>query len=131
MQQGFIKVCAATPEIRVADCESNATKIIEIFKKCEQEKVKVAVFPELCITGYTCGDLFLHTTLLREAKEQLGRIIKETSEMDMLVLVGLPLTLEGKLYNMAAGIKSGELLGLVPKVQIPNYGEFYERRFKS
>ena len=128
MKQGFIKVCAATPKIKVADCESNATEIIKILKICEQEKVKLVVFPELCITGYTCGDLFLHSTLLREAKEQLGRIIKETEEMDMLVLVGLPLTLEGKLYNMAAVIKSGELLGLVPKVHIPNYGEFYERR---
>ena len=129
MKQGFIKVCAATPKIRVADCESNGTEIIRLLKKCQQEKVKVAVFPELCITGYTCGDLFLQNTLLREAKEQLGRIIKETKEMDMLVFVGLPLTLEGKLYNMAAVIKSGELLGLIPKVHIPNYGEFYERRY--
>ncbi len=128
MKQGFVKVCAATPNIRVADCESNGTEIIRLLEKCEQEKVKVAVFPELCITGYTCGDLFLHNTLLREAKEQLGRIIKATSQMDMLVLVGLPLTLEGKLYNMAAVIKSGELLGLIPKIHIPNYGEFYERR---
>ncbi len=128
MKQGFIKVCAATPKIRVADCESNGTEIIKLLEKCHQEKVKVAVFPELCITGYTCGDLFLQNTLLREAKKQLGRIIKATGNMDMIVLVGLPLTLEGKLYNMAAVIKSGELLGLVPKTHIPNYGEFYERR---
>ena len=129
MQQGFIKVCAATPEIRVADCESNATKIIEIFKQCEEEKVKVVVFPELCITGSTCGDLFFQNTLLLEAKKQLGRIIRETSEMDIVGLVGLPLTIEGKLYNMSAVFKSGELLGLVPKVHLANHGEALEQRY--
>ena len=129
MKQGFIKVCAATPKIRVVDCESNGTEIIRLLQAVNSENVKLAVFPELCITGYTCGDLFLQNTLLREAKKQLGRIIKAATEMDMLVVVGLPLAIKGKLYNMAAVIKSGELLGLVPKSHIPNYGEFYERRY--
>ncbi len=128
MRQGFIKVCAATPKIRVADCESNGTEIIRLLQAANREKVKLVVFPELCITGYTCGDLFLQNTLLREAKVQLGRIIKASAEMDMLAVVGLPLAIKGKLYNMAAVIKGGKLLGLVPKTHIPNYGEFYERR---
>ncbi len=128
MKHGFIKVCAATPKIRVADCESNVTEIIRLLQAANREQVKLIVFPELCITGYTCGDLFLQNTLLREAKNQLGRIIKAAAEMDMLIVVGLPLTIKGKLYNMAAVIKGGELLGLVPKSHIPNYGEFYERR---
>lgn len=129
MKQGFIKVCAATPKIKVADCESNGTEMIRLLQTANREQVKLIVFPELCITGYTCGDLFLQNTLLREAKKQLGRIIKAAAEMDMLVVVGLPLAIKGKLYNMAAVIKSGELLGLVPKSHIPNYGEFYERRY--
>ena len=87
------------------------------------------VFPELCITSYSCGDLFWQETLLNEAKVQLMRIAKETEAVDGLIFVGLPLEYNGKLYNVAAGLNHGEILGLVPKIHIPNYNEFYEGRY--
>ena len=128
MRQGFVKVAAATPDIQVADCIHNADEIIRLIRKMEKEGAKIMVFPELCITGYTCGDLFGQELLIRSASEQLIRIVQETSDVDALVFVGLPFEHCGKLYNVAAACCHGEILGLVPKMNLPTYGEFYERR---
>ena len=129
MKDGFIKVAAGTPDVQVADCEFNADKIIEMVHEMEEQGAKVMVFPELCITGYTCGDLFWQETLLEEARAQLLRIAEETEEVDALIFVGLPLEYQGKLYNVAAGLSHGEILGFVPKINLPNYNEFYEARY--
>lgn len=128
MEQGFVKVAAATPKVKVADCEYNRKEIIRILRVCERKQVKIVVFPELCVTAYTCGDLFLQSTLIEHAKEELGKIIKVTEKMDLLAFVGIPIMLNGKLYNGAAAIKGGELLGIITKKHIPNYSEFYEAR---
>lgn len=129
MKDGFIKVSVATPDVRVGDCEYNADEIIRMVYEMEEQGAKVMVFPELCITSYSCGDLFWQETLLNEAKVQLMRIAKETEAVDGLIFVGLPLEYNGKLYNVAAGLNHGEILGLVPKIHIPNYNEFYEGRY--
>lgn len=128
MRQGFVKVAAATPDIRVADVPYNTEKICEAIVAAEKEHAKIAVFPELCITGYTCGDLFTQDVLLREAKEALLKIAKFTLDKDMLVFVGVPLSVDGELYNVAAALNDGEILGLTTKTFLPNYGEFYEMR---
>mgnify|MGYP001028461322 CR=1 FL=1 len=131
MRDGFIKVAAGTPKIKVADCGYNAGQIIALMQEAAKQGVKVLALPELCVTGYTCGDLFLQDTLLRGAEEALERILEETKELDMLTAVGLPVRSkwDHKLYNCAAVICKGEILGLRPKVNIPNYGEFYEGRW--
>lgn len=129
MKQGFIKVGAGTPRVKVADCEHNATEIIKLAGEMAAEGAKVIVMPELCITAYTCGDLFWQETLLEEARRQLLRIARETEKLDTLLFVGLPLEYKGKLYNVAAGINRGEILGIVPKIHLPNYNEFYESRY--
>lgn len=128
MKHGFIKVAAATPKIQVASCNYNAEKIIELIDIAEKEEVKILALPELCITGYTCGELFLQEILLNSAMEQLKKIVDYTKGKDVFVTLGLPLSREGKLYNVAAAIQNGQLLGLVPKKNIPNYSEFYEAR---
>ena len=128
MKDGFIKVAAATPEIHVADCAFNADNILALCREANEKGVRVIGFPELCLTGYTCGDLFLHDVLLDGAKQQLLRIARETAEMDMLILIGLPVRLRGSLYNAAAFLHKGKILGMIPKRNIPNYTEFYELR---
>ena len=128
MIHGFIKTAAVTPKVQVADPEGNAREIIRLAKEAAGNGAKIIVFPELCITGYTCGDLFLQELLLESAKEALLQIIRETRELDALIFAGLPWEKEGKLYNAAAVFQGGKLLGLVPKTCIPNYGEFYELR---
>ena len=129
MRDGFIKVAAGTPEIRVADCAYNARQCIALIREAQGQGVKVLALPELCLTGYTCGDLFLQDTLLRGAEDALGQVLEATRPVDMLVALGLPVRAEGKLYNCAAVLCRGELLGLVPKTCLPNYGEFYEKRW--
>ena len=128
MEQGFIKVAAVTPKIRVADPAYNAGVICERLEEACKNGAKIIVFPELCITGYTCGDLFLQEILLREASAQLLCIAERTRGKDALVMVGLPLEREGRLYNVAAVLRDGEILGMVPKANIPSYAEFYEGR---
>ena len=129
MRDGFIKVAAGTPEIRVADCAYNARQCIALIREAQGQGVKVLALPELCLTGYTCGDLFFQDTLLRGAEDALGQMLEATRPVDMLVALGLPVRAEGKLYNCAAVLCRGELLGLVPKTCLPNYGEFYEKRW--
>ena len=128
MKNGYIKTAAATPYITVADCNANGSEIIRLIHEMEKEHVKVMTFPELCITGYTCQDLFLQRRLLDSAWETLLKITKETADVDALVFVGVPFRNHGKLYNVAAVLNRGEIIGLVPKTYLPNYGEFYEQR---
>ena len=104
MKDGFVKVAAGTPRIRVADCGYNAGQIIALMKQAAGRGVKVLALPELCVTGYTCGDLFLQDALLDGAEEALERILEETAELDMVTALGLPVRAEGKLYNCAAVI---------------------------
>ena len=129
MRDGFVKVAVGTPEIRVADCAHNAQACIALMRQAAEQGVKVLCLPELCLTGYTCGDLFLQDTLLRGAEEALGQVLAATEELDLFLAVGLPVRAGGKLYNCAALLCRGELLGLVPKTHLPNYGEFYEKRW--
>ncbi len=129
MIHGFIKVAAATPKIQVAGCKYNAQRIMELIDMAEKDQVKVLVFPELCLTGYTCGELFLQDTLLNSAMEQLDRIVEYTLGKDVLTVLGIPVSTEGKLYNTAAVVQDGRLLGFVPKKNLPNYSEFYEARY--
>ena len=131
MRDGFVKVAAGTPRIRVADCDFNAGQIISLMKEAAAQGVKVLALPELCVTGYTCGDLFLQPTLLDGAERALAAILDETRKLDLLTALGLPVRCENKLYNCAAVIQKGFILGLVPKANIPNYGEFYEARWFS
>lgn len=128
MRHGFLRVAAATPLIRVADCGYNTGKIMELIDIAEKKGNKLVVFPELCITGYTCGDLFLQDTLLRNAAESVKKIAGHTQGKEIVAVVGFPYQVKGKLYNTAAVLSGGKVLGLVPKMSIPNYTEFYEAR---
>ena len=131
MKDGFVKVAAGTPKIRVADCRYNAEQIFTLMREADKQGVKVLALPELCLTGYTCGDLFLQETLLDGAEEGLRTILEATKNLDMVTAIGLPVRdrWHNKLYNCAAIIHKGEVLGLVPKTYVPNYGEFYEQRW--
>ncbi len=128
MKDGFIKVAACTPEIKVADVEFNVSKIIGQINECKEKGVKLAVFPELCVTGYTCQDLFFQDALLDKAMEGVVKIAIATKGLDMLVAAGCPVRAKGKLYNCAAVMKDGEIIAFVPKTHLPNYNEFYEAR---
>ena len=128
MKDGFIKVAAATPKTAVADCVTNAERALEAVRRMEEQGAKIMVLPELCLTGYTCSDLFWQERLQKEAREQLKRLIQETAGVDALIFSGLPWEHGGKLFNVAAAFSRGRLLGLVPKKYLPNYNEFYEMR---
>ena len=128
MKDGFIKVAATTPKIKVADPVYNTEEILKIIDETEKKGASILVFSELTISGYTCGDLFLQQPLLTECKNQLLRIVKATKKKDMLVVVGCPIIVNQKLYNCAVVINQGEILGIVPKTHLPNYSEFYELR---
>jgi len=128
MLDGYIRVAAATPSIRVADCAHNAEQILSLIKKAARENIRLLCLPELCITGYTCGDLFLQDTLLESARKALNMLVKESADDHALAVVGLPLAHGGKLFNVAAVFCGGRILGFVPKTHIPNYSEFYELR---
>lgn len=129
MRHGFVKVAAATPRVVVADPVENVMRIEAEIRAAARQGAKVIVLPELCITGYTCGDLFWQELLLREAREQLLVLGEHTRDLDTLIFVGLPFTHKGKLYNVAAALQKGRVLGLIPKTHIPNYNEFYEARY--
>ena len=128
MQDGFVKIAAATPDLRVADCAYNASEIVKQAKQAAAKGAHLVVFPELCLTGYTCGDLFLQRTLLDGALTALDTVRRETAELNAAVVVGLPLVQQGKLFNVAAVLCGGKIEGVVPKQFIPNYSEFYEAR---
>ncbi len=128
MKHGFVKVAAVTPNIKVADVDYNLKEICRLIDETVENGAKIIAFPELCVTGYTCGDLFSQDILLKKAKLALKEIVAHTEGKDALIFVGLPYVVRNKLYNVAAAIKSGELLGLVTKTFLPNYNEFYEMR---
>lgn len=132
MRDGFIKVAVSTPDIRVADCLYNQKNLVKKAKEMAKKGVKILAFPELSLTGYTCSDLFLQETLLCGAQEVLRAYVEETSKLDMVSILGMPLAYDGGIYNVAVVVNRGEIKGIVPKTYIPNYGEFYEaRQFRS
>lgn len=128
---GFVRFAAATPSLRVADCDYNTSEILKMIDEAESRNVSAIVFPELCITGYTCADLFLQRTLLDGAESSLRRIADATTGRSIVAVVGAPLQVSGRLYNMAVIICGGRILGAVPKTFLPNYSEFYEMRWFS
>lgn len=129
MRDGFITVAAGTPRIRVADCRYNAEQIFTMIREADSQGVKILALPELCLTGYTCGDLFLQDTLLDGAAEGLRTILEATGHLEILTALGMPVRAGGKLYNCAVVIQRGRVLAVVPKTYLPNYGEFYEKRW--
>ncbi|MGE5613830.1 MAG: NAD(+) synthase, partial [Bacillota bacterium] len=129
MNYGFVRVAAAVPELKIAGCSYNVQKISDLIKRAENTGVQVVVFPELSITAYTCGDLFHQELLLREAEASLGKLAESMRDLKILAIVGLPLTVDNQLFNCAAVLQKGEILGIVPKTYIPGYKEFYEERW--
>ena len=128
MRHGFVKAAAGTPDIRVGDCAYNASRIWDMMQQADALGARILVLPELCLTGYTCSDLFLHDALLLSAERELSGIVERSAKLDMLTVIGVPLLYRSKLYNCAAVLHAGKLLGVVPKSHLPNYGEFYELR---
>ena len=128
MHDGFIKVAAASPKLEVANCGYNSDNIISAIDKAHKEGVAIIVFPELCITSYSCDDLFKQDVLLNAAYSSLFKICAATKGQEMVAVVGLPVNAKGLLYNCAAVLCDGAILGIVPKSYIPTYGEFYEKR---
>ncbi len=129
MKHGYIRVAAATPDVKVADPQFNRENIVRLIREGIERNTKIMVFPELCLTAYTCADLFGQDALLTKAKEELKVIVKETEGSDLLAFIGLPWERDGKLYNTAAAVQNGRVLGLIPKTNLPNYSEFYELRY--
>lgn len=126
---GFVKVAAASPMVKVADCIYNAEAIYNLINDAVEAKASIVVFPELCITAYTCGDLFNQQLLIEEAKQSLIWLCEKTKDLPILSIVGLPLAINNRLYNVAAVIGQGQIYGIVPKTFLANYGEFYEKRW--
>ncbi|MDO5560872.1 MAG: NAD(+) synthase [Oscillospiraceae bacterium] len=131
MKDGFVKVASCTPNVKVADTDYNIGKIYEQLCEADRMGAKVIVFPELCITAYTCQDLFFQDTLLDSAMKSLAELVAKSSDIQAMFIVGCPVRFEGKLYNCAVVIQHGEILGIIPKTSLPNYNEFYEARHFS
>jgi len=129
MNYGYVKVAAAVPRVKVADCKFNAREIEKEIIIAEGKGVQIIAFPELCVTGYTCGDLFAQQLLLEEAEMELIQIINNTRQLDIIAILGMPVALNGVLLNTAVVIQKGKVLGVVPKTYLPNYKEFYEKRW--
>ena len=126
---GYVRVCAATPRVVLADCDANARHIIALLKRADDEGADVVVFPELSVTGYTCGDLFLQPKLLHDAERALAEIAEAATGLHAAAIVGVPVAAGGRIFNCAAVVADGEVRGVVPKINIPNYSEFYEARW--
>ncbi len=131
MNYGFIKVAAAIPELRVADCSFNANRIAQLALDANNQNIEVLAFPELSITGYTCADLFFQHQLLTDACKALDELLFKTFQTSVVIIVGMPLQTDNKLYNTAVVLQSGKILGVVPKTHLPNNNEFYEKRWFS
>ena len=129
MNYGYVKVAAAVPRVKVADCKFNAGEIEKEIIIAEGKGVQIIAFPELCVTGYTCGDLFAQQLLLEEAEMGLIHIISNTRQLDIIAILGMPIAMNGVLLNAAVVIQKGKVLGVVPKTYLPNYKEFYEKRW--
>ena len=128
-EQGFVRVGAVVPKLKVADTEFNCNEIIKQIEVASNNKIQIIVFPELCVTGYTCQDLFEQDTLLEEAEKALNKILDYTNNLDIICIIGMPIKAENQLFNTAVVIQKGRILGIVPKTFIPNYSEFYEKRW--
>ena len=131
MKYGIIRVAAATPETRVADCSFNTEQIISLLNQAHQQNVEIIVFPELSITSYTCGDLFHQSTLLNEAEYYLSKILHHSQQLSLTAIVGVPVRCSNRLFNAGIVIQHGHILGVVPKSYLPNHNEFYEQRWFS
>jgi NAD+ synthase (glutamine-hydrolysing) len=129
MKHGFITVAAAIPSVKVADCDYNEKQLESLIAQAEGKGVEIIVFPELCITGYTCQDLFGQQLLLEEAEKAVLKLLDFTRSLDIIAIVGLPVICGDLLLNCAAVIQKGDLLSLIPKTYLPNYSEFYEKRW--
>ena len=128
---GYVRVAAAVPQMRVADCHYNATEIKQQISAAQQEGVEVVCFPDLSITGYTCADLFFTQQLQKDALSALESVCAYTRNLPIIVIVGAPLKVDNNLYNCAFVMTDGEVVGVVPKINLPNTGEFYEKRWFS
>ncbi|MDR0427360.1 MAG: NAD(+) synthase, partial [Dysgonamonadaceae bacterium] len=126
---GFCKVAAAIPKVKVADCKFNTEQIKKMIFQAEEQGVQIVCFPELSISSYTCGDLFLQKTLIRESENNIARLLEETKKLSICFIVGAPVEQNSKLYNCAIVCRKGKVLGIVPKIFLPNYSEFYEKRW--
>ena len=129
MKYGFVKVAAAVPAVKVADVEYNVQQIESLIAQAEGRDIEVMVLPELCMTGYTCQDLFKEQALLDRAEQGVMLLLDFTRKLDIITVVGVPVVINSLLYNCAAVIQAGQLLGIVPKTYLPSYGEFYEKRW--
>lgn len=129
MKYGFVRVAAAVPQVKVADCRYNASQAEEMIFEADENNVQAIVFPELNITGYSCGDLFGQALLLEQAEIALMQLMNNTSQLDIISILGMPVLVGGILYNTAVVIQKGKILGVVPKTYLPNYSEFYEKRW--
>lgn len=126
MNHGFIRVAAAVPTIKVADCQFNGNQILKLIEQAEQEQVDIISFPELALTAYTCGDLFFQQQLLNDAKTALRNLLLKTHAFNIVFIIGMPLRYQSRLYNVAVLAQSGKILGIVPKSYLPNNNEFSE-----
>ena len=131
LKYGFIKTAAASPKIRVADCDHNAEQIIKMSKEAYENGASLIVFPELCVTGYTCGDLFLQNTLIKSAENAVSKIVEETKTVDIVIIIGAPVSIKHSLYNCGVVIYRGEIMGIIPKKHLPSHSEFSENRYFS
>ena len=129
MRYGFVNVAAAVPMVKVADVAYNVEQIKSLITQADSQNVEVIVFPELCITGYTCQDLFKEQLLLNQAEQGIVQLLDFSRKLGIVSIVGLPLIINGLLYNCAVVLQAGQVLGVVPKTYLPNYGEFYEKRW--
>ena len=129
MKYGFVRVAAAVPQVKVADCRYNASQAEEMIFEADENNVQAIVFPELNITGYSCGDLFGQALLLEQAEIALMQLMNNTRQLDIISILGMPVVVGGILYNTAVVIQKGKILGVVPKTYLPNYSEFYEKRW--
>ena len=129
MKYGFVKVAAAIPLVKVADCQFNAQQTSKLIVEADSKGVQVIIFPELNLTGYSCGDLFGQTLLLEQAEIALMQVMNETRQLDIISIVGMPVVVNSTLMNCAVVCQRGKILGIVPKTYLPNYKEFYEQRW--
>jgi NAD+ synthase (glutamine-hydrolysing) len=129
MNYGFVKVASAIPSVKVADCQYNATQIEKLIAKANDKGASIVCFPELSLTAYTCADLFGQQLLIDEAEKALAQLIENTASLDIISIVGMPIVTEGATVNAAVVFQRGEILGIVPKSYLPNYNEFYEKRW--
>lgn len=129
MNYGYVKVASAIPQVRIADCKFNINQMQHLIEQADSQGVQIMIFPELSVTGYTCGDLFAQQLLLDDAEMSLIQLVNNTRSLNVIAIVGMPVPLNGMLLNTAVVIQKGKILGIVPKTYLPNYKEFYEKRW--